>query len=593
MADISQLSDSDLLSALGGASSSTGALQSLSDADLMKALGTQPQNVSTMGDVAKSAGIGLAKGAIGLAGLPGDAADLASKGYDYLTGSDTNSTVAPYAEAIGSGNIQKHIENYTGQFYQPKTTAGEYAQTLGEFAPAMIGGPETLATKFATRVAAPALASETAGQLTKGTGLEPYARAAGAVMGAGLPVAASRAISPTTIDAANAGAVNALQNEGVTALTAGQKSGSRVLKYMESELGDSLGAGNSATKANELAHEQFTQAALKRAGIDAPRATPEVVDQAFTDNSNMFNSVAAKNPSIPISSDFWKKADDVAAEYKNLTGQESPLLTHTIERLKGEGGEVPAASWPPDKQNLVSQLKAQGVSDADIANTLGIAPTTTNSVPKAIPGEVYQSVQSDMARLARKASQPELKMALYDLRATLDKEVGNGLKQMGNAQDYKTWQDARSQYKNLLVIERAVGKDSEMASKGLISPAALGQADRAINGRRAFVRGNSGYGDLAQAGNAVMKPLPQSGTAPRAAAHLLPSIIGAGIGAGLGDLTGIAGGVAGPALLGRTIMSKPVQRYLSNQRAVGLRQIPIGRNALTGGILSLPSAQGR
>jgi hypothetical protein len=592
MADLSQLSDADLMSALGGGSA-VPSLQSLSDADLLKALGQQPQNVSTMGDVAKSAGIGLAKGAIGLAGLPGDAADLASRGYDYMTGSDTNSTVHPYAQAIGSDNIQKHIENYTGQFYQPKTTAGEYAQTMGEFAPALFGGPESIATKLATRVAAPALASETAGQLTKGTSLEPYARVAGAVVGAGLPVAASRVISPTTIDAANAGAVNTLKNEGVTALTAGQKSGSRVMKYMESELGDSLGAGNSATKANELAHEQFTQAALKRAGVDAPRATPEVVDQAFTDNSNLFNSVAAKNPEIPISGDFWKKADDVANEYKNLTGQESPLLKQTIERLKGEGGEVPITSWPQDKQNLVSQLKAQGVSDADIANTLGIAPATSGTIPKAISGEAYQGIQSDMARLARKASQPELKMALYDLRATLDKEVGNGLKQMGNAQDYKTWQDARSQYKNLLVIERAIGKDSEMASKGLISPAALGSADRAINGRRAFVRGNSGYGDLAQAGNAVMKPLPQSGTAPRAAAHLLPSIIGAGIGAGLGDLTGIAGGVAGPALLGRAIMSKPVQRYLSNQRAVGLRQIPVGRNALTGGILALPSAQSR
>jgi hypothetical protein len=123
-------------------------------------------NTSTLGDMAKSAGIGLLKGAIGLAALPAEAA-----GFLGGTGSTANQ------------DIQKGIESYTGPLYEPKTTAGRYAETAGEFAPAAIGGPEALVPRLVSRVAAPAIASETAGELTKGTAAEPYARMGGALLG--------------------------------------------------------------------------------------------------------------------------------------------------------------------------------------------------------------------------------------------------------------------------------------------------------------------------------------------------------------------------------------------------------------------------
>jgi len=157
-------------------------------------------SVSTASDVAKSAGIGLVKGGVGLAGLPGDLAELGARGIDRATqyiGGKLGVDVAPRPDApptYGSSDIQKGIEGVTGQFYEPKTTAGEYAQTAGEFLPAMIGGPESLAAKAATRVVGPAVASETAGQLTKGTVAEPYARIAGGVLGGvGATMAANRA----------------------------------------------------------------------------------------------------------------------------------------------------------------------------------------------------------------------------------------------------------------------------------------------------------------------------------------------------------------------------------------------------------------
>lgn len=168
---------------------------------------------SVAADIAKSGGIGLAKGGIGIAGMAGDVRNLLSSGVDFAADKigaspeaaqrfkDTASSAAKFlptpvkvlADAPSSGDIQKGIESVTGEFYKPKTVAGEYAQTAGEFAPAVLGGGEGLMAKLLTRVAAPAIASETAGQLTKGTAAEPYARVAGAVTAGGLASALSKA----------------------------------------------------------------------------------------------------------------------------------------------------------------------------------------------------------------------------------------------------------------------------------------------------------------------------------------------------------------------------------------------------------------
>ena len=77
------------------------------------------------------------------------------------------------------------MESYTGPFYQPKTIVGDYAQTVGEFVPGALLMPEgSLATNALRYGLLPALSSETAGQLTKGTAAEPWARAAGGILGA-------------------------------------------------------------------------------------------------------------------------------------------------------------------------------------------------------------------------------------------------------------------------------------------------------------------------------------------------------------------------------------------------------------------------
>ena len=143
-------------------------------------------------DIAKSGGIGLAKGMIDFAGMPGDASNLLAKGSkaagDYIGGMFG---AVPSPEPTGpllptSGGIQKDIEKHTGEFYQPKTTAGKYAGAVGEVAgnPLSYVGPGGATAKL-MGAAATGAGSEAAGQAAHeyAPDLEPYARVAGGILG--------------------------------------------------------------------------------------------------------------------------------------------------------------------------------------------------------------------------------------------------------------------------------------------------------------------------------------------------------------------------------------------------------------------------
>ena len=186
----------------------------------------EPSMVDTIADVAHSGVTGVGKGLIGLAGLPGDAAGLINRGIDYVGEKLGAKATDPTGYGLmGSGQIRKGIESVTGPLYEPQTTAGHYAQTAGEFLPAVVGGPGSMATKLATRVAAPAVVSEGAGQVFKGTAVEPYARVAGAVTGAvgaaGIASALRSATSPQTNVATDL--VRAMKRDGDTTETVLQR----------------------------------------------------------------------------------------------------------------------------------------------------------------------------------------------------------------------------------------------------------------------------------------------------------------------------------------------------------------------------------
>ena len=138
-------------------------------------------------DIAKGAAGGLGRGLTGLAGLPGDISEYGARGIDWATrkvGGALGVDVKPREArdpSYGSAAARRTVEGVTGPFYEPKTVPGQYASTIAEFAPGALI-PGSTAARVANTVIPGAL-SETAGQVTKGTAAEPYARAAGGIVG--------------------------------------------------------------------------------------------------------------------------------------------------------------------------------------------------------------------------------------------------------------------------------------------------------------------------------------------------------------------------------------------------------------------------
>lgn len=492
-------------------------------------------------DVAKSAGVGLGEGAIGMLGSVGDIRSALSSGVDYLggklgispetvqAGKQAFASALPGGQAIAaaptSQQIQSGVEGITGPFYQPQTVPGEYARTVGQFAPAAVAGPGGIVRRAVTQAVIPALASETGGQVFKGTELEPYARLAGGVGGALAAPAATgalRSIVPS-IGPERAAAISTLANEGVQ-VPAGMATGSKVLKAAESELG--------GAPIVDRMNEQYTAAALRKAGINAPRATPDVLNNAAAEIGAKFEDVAARNPNIPIKG-FLPVADAIIGDFRNLTGAESPLLND----LRGKIG-------------------------ADIS------------------GRSYQTIQSEIQRYARATSSPELRSALYDMKGALDKAIESGLP---NAADAQQWSQARGQWKNLMTVDKAVSGSTESAAAGLITPAKLTQAIESMK-RGSYVRGRGDFAELARAGNQVMKPFQDSGTATRTMVRAVPAVVAGMLGGGIHP-AGLAAATVGPYFAGKALMSPAVQRLLTNQalatrtpaaRAAAGALLPIG-----------------
>lgn len=252
-------------------------------------------------DVGKSAGIGLARGAIGVAGLIGDLTDLGAKGLAAASDAISTSSVGkelglePYKRPEGgsmldniptSQSITKRIEGVTGDFYEPQTTSGEYARTAFEFVPAALAGPGGIARKVALQAVLPGIASEAAGQATEGSAIEPYARA-GAGIAAGLggmlvgrPGTAASAIRNQLPEGITQATVDDARSLMVTAKAKGidltwpealsQVSGRPVLSDTQRILESAPGSRTRMQEFYSQRPQQVDQAALNEFGRVAP-----------------------------------------------------------------------------------------------------------------------------------------------------------------------------------------------------------------------------------------------------------------------------------------------------------------------------------
>lgn len=156
------------------------------------------------GGVAKQAGVGVAKGTIGLAGIVGDIQQIAKKVGSYLPDIKADPESEKYARKYGrmgdvmsvsqppefptSHDIQGQVEKVTGEFRKPQNQTEADAETVGEFLPAALAGPGGVARKVVTQDVIPAAASIAAGRLTD---QNPYAKALAGFLAGGVGAAVS------------------------------------------------------------------------------------------------------------------------------------------------------------------------------------------------------------------------------------------------------------------------------------------------------------------------------------------------------------------------------------------------------------------
>jgi hypothetical protein len=310
--------------------------------------------------------------------------------------------------------------------------------------------------------------------------------------------------------------IDILDSEGVSA-TAGQKTGNDRLRYAESMLG-----GGKMQNVIDAQGEQFTKAALNRAGIDSMRASPKTMSKGFTDIGNKFDELGKRNNLIP----------DVTLA-KDISGSVTDYANNAPQSMQPK---------------LVGKL----ANDILTASQNGMTGTQYNAFTSEL-GEVARSAGSN---------DPHLRDVYYGLKSALDDAMERSIAQ-NNPTDLGEFRDVRNKYRNILVLEKAANGAGENAAQGLINPSALRNATVQKHGLRNYATGEGDFADLARAGEGVLKPVPNSGTAQRILAAGVPSALAAGLVNPVAGMTGLVAAMA-PYVSGKALMSKPIQKLLSS-----------------------------
>lgn len=523
-------------------------------------------NVDTWDDVKKSVVPGLTKGVAGLIGLPGNLREMVRAGGDWAQ-RKLGFEPAPQLEDISqsakkfdprqptSTEVEKRlVDNVTGPLYEPKTVAGQYTRTAAEFAPAMLigGGGTGITQRVIGNAAAPAIGNETFGQLAKkyAPSWEGAARTAGSFAGSFAIPTARAVVTPMPTRPTYQRHVDRLTQEGIP-LSAGERTGNQAMRYME-DATKTIPMGGRRIENQAMERDiAFTRAALRRAGINAAEATEDTLGPAYTAMGNEFRRFETNFPIWAGSPNARQLEQDVQRVLQRYQSATSP--TTRVQGVQESADDIVAAIQQANP-NVASSLGGERLSN--LRNALRERAEGQDFATQRAFGGLREALHDAMERAMARAS------------AT------------GNPADVDRWRALRREYNNFLVIEQAATRGNAKAAEGLIEPAALENAVKAVGGVRnhALGRGNvSDLGRLGKAGRVAFTALPNSGTAQRGAALIGINAIGSAGGAALGHTfagapgaaVGALGGAAVPAFgaaaFSRFITNPLTQNILANQ----------------------------
>ena len=365
----------------------------------------------------------------------------------------------------------------------------------------------------------------------------------GTALGAGIPGilgAASRAISPLrqNLTPAQQAAVSTAAAREIP-LTPGQLTQTKPLRYLESQLENISGFGQTAEQQQAINRE-----VAKTFGAKATEIDSDVVNNSFNRIGKEFDRLTQN------------KTIDTGAAFKNEVQQ----ILNEYER------------------NIPTDVRDVFVSRANDLINLGSRST----------GDDLQKIRSTLARLERGGSPSnEYNLAISKLRESVDDAFERSL----SKQDAADLRKAREQYKNLIIVADSLGTSAE-AQAGNVSLKNIANV-LANRDEMGFARGRGGELEKLSRVSGLLANPPSSGSSERTYVTNLLGALGGLAGYQLADTTGALIGLATPMAAGMAYNNPVTRAYLLNQAAAPLeRAIPaFTRYGTTAGLLSTDTPQ--
>ncbi len=311
-----------------------------------------------------------------------------------------------------------------------------------------------------------------------------FAAPTGAVMGAVVPELAptvSKIISPFDITPQRQVLIDALRRERINT-TAGQKTASKGLQSLENRLG-----GRRAADFHRAQERQYTAAALKRAGINADRATRSVLESGLEDIGKRFERLADRNRFV-VDSELARDLATTLRQYRaSVPPKHRATIVHgTLDELvkKHRAGNLNTDRW-------------------------------------------YQQTRPRMERVARQAQDKHLAEALQGIRDSMDNALERSIIS-SNRGDVGPWKATRRLRKNYDVIEDAMKQAGSDRSTGIVRPTQLRKAAVRQN-PSAYSTGQSDFSQLSRAGEEILSSAPTSGAARGNAKVPPPGLLGSAL----------------------------------------------------------------
>ena len=366
----------------------------------------------------KSAVTGLLKGVAGIAGLPSDIKEAGDIGAQFILRKaglgGARKPIQPLFKMPGSQAIQDAVAAPFGGLYEPKSTAEEYTQTVAGFLPNAVAPGGAIAR--AASVLVPGVASEAAGQLTKGTAAEPWARGAAAV-GSTLALSA-----PTLLRTAVAPKVPA-PRQVVEMRKAGYVIPPSAASSKPSRVSSALAGASGQIKTEQLASAKNQQVTKVLAARSLKLPPDTQLDQGVFDAvrdtaGRAYEAVKQAPPVNTFPQTYVSQASQIGSR-KGLAAQFFPKITQNkeIDDLSKALTDIASSPIPIPTEAIVDEVRFLRASATSNLKAIGAPEKHALGLAQREAAELLDDLME--YHLARAA--PKLIPAYKDARTTIAK----------------------------------------------------------------------------------------------------------------------------------------------------------------------------